>query len=254
MSDPGGVKVLAPTPRTFLVFIDETGNEDFSDPKNPTFGLGGCGILAPNYKAGLFKPWRRLKRDRLGGALRPFHAVDFEHSRPSMPQIAAINGFLRRPFWRFAVMSDVRTQLPPGIDAHKAVSTVAARYFTRHAAQQDIDTMALIFEDSDRGRKLVQRDFDLAAMTCKNRRGMPVSVDGYFMPKVSAEPGLEIADLIAHTAGRQRRHEVSGGTDIKKDFKQMYWHSPIPPSFMAINSVQLTDLLSEGPPNAVTNA
>jgi len=238
------------TARTFLVFVDETGNEDFSDPKNPTFGFGGCGILAPRYRLGLAKPWKRLKRERLGGALRPFHAVDFEQSRPALPQIMAINGFLRRPFWRFAVMSDVRTQLPAGIDAHKAVSTVLGRYIARLAAGMDIDAVALIFEDSDRGRDLVKRDFDLAAMTCPNITGKPVSVDGYFMPKSSMEPGLEIADLVAHTAGRQRRHEVKAGEGRKEDFKQMFWHSPIPPSFMAIDSVHLTDLVSDQTPAA----
>jgi hypothetical protein len=26
---------------SLLTFVDETGNEDFSDPNNPTFGRGG---------------------------------------------------------------------------------------------------------------------------------------------------------------------------------------------------------------------
>jgi len=33
---------LTATSGTLLVFIDETGNEDFSDPKNPTFGRGAA--------------------------------------------------------------------------------------------------------------------------------------------------------------------------------------------------------------------
>lgn len=35
---------LRPTPGTLLVFIDEAGDEDYSDPKNPTFGRGGCAV------------------------------------------------------------------------------------------------------------------------------------------------------------------------------------------------------------------
>jgi len=45
--------------RSLLIFIDETGDEDFSDPKNPTFGRGGCGALMPEYKRRIAKPWRR---------------------------------------------------------------------------------------------------------------------------------------------------------------------------------------------------
>jgi hypothetical protein len=40
---------IRPKPRSLLVFIDETGNEDYSDPKNPTFGRGGCAVLGVDY-------------------------------------------------------------------------------------------------------------------------------------------------------------------------------------------------------------
>lgn len=63
-----------------LVFIDETGVEDFSDPKNPTFGRGGYAVLSGDYKRLLKKPWRRLKREHPGGANKPFHATEFEQS------------------------------------------------------------------------------------------------------------------------------------------------------------------------------
>ena len=68
---------------SLLIFVDETGTEDFSDPKNPTFGRGGCGALMPEYKGRIAKPWRRLKRERLGGATKPFHATEFEQARPT---------------------------------------------------------------------------------------------------------------------------------------------------------------------------
>ena len=45
------------TPNTLLVFIDETGNEDFSDPGNPTFGRGGCAIESELYRTNLKKPY-----------------------------------------------------------------------------------------------------------------------------------------------------------------------------------------------------
>jgi hypothetical protein len=232
--------------RSLLIFIDETGNENLDDPKNPTFGRGGCGCLYPEYKELIKKPWRKLKRERLGGANKPFHATDFEQTRPTMRQIGGINSFVARPFWRFAVMLDARTELPEGVDAHKAISLMTSAYVSRVVAKYDIDVVALIFEASDRGDSLVKRDFDLATMDLPNLLGRRVAVEGCFMRKSSMEPGLEVADLIAHTAGRQRRHEFGGKAGHVKDFQQTYWHSPIPPEFMAISNIQVAEAVEAG--------
>ena len=224
---------------SLLIFIDETGNEDLSDPNNPTFGRGGSGVLFPDYKRRLAKPWRRLKRNVLGGALKPFHAADFERSRPTPQQISGINAFMGLQWWRFAAMCDSRTEFPPGVDAHKAVSLVTIQHIGRLVAMNHIDVVALIFEGSDRGDSLVKRDYDLATMTLNNARGLRVAVEGCFMTKMAMEPGLEVADLIVHTAGRQRRHEIAGKSGHTKDFQQTYWHSPVPPKFMRISAIQI---------------
>jgi hypothetical protein len=175
--------VLSLPPTSLLIFVDETGNEDLSDPKNPTFGRGGSGVLLSEYKQRISKPWRRLKRERLGGATKPFHAAEFEQSRPTNHQIAGISTFLARPFWRFAAMCDFRTELPAGIDAHKAISLVAMNYFARLVSKSGADVVALIFEASERGDSLVKHDYNLATMDLKNTCGRPVDVEGCFMPK-----------------------------------------------------------------------
>jgi hypothetical protein len=205
--------------RSAMIFIDETGQETFSDPKNPTFGRGGCGVLHPEYRVRLAKPWRRLKRERLGGANKPFHAAEFERTQPTMRQIQGINSFMALPFWRFAAMCASRTELPPGIDAYKAISLVTVSYFARAVSRMDVDVVALIFKASTRGDTLVKRDYDLASMDLRNMWGRPVCVEGCFMPKSAMEPGLEVADLVAHTAGRQRRHEISGKPGHAPDFR-----------------------------------
>ena len=76
--------------------------------------------------------------------------------------------------------------------------------------------------------------------------GRRLEADGYFMEKKQMETGLEVADLVSHTAGQQRRHQLAGKKGVAPDFKQMYWHSPIPPAFMAIDTVQLNELAIEG--------
>jgi hypothetical protein len=88
-----------------------------------------------------------------------------------MRQITGINGFLARPFWRFAAMCDSKTELPVGIGAHKAISLVTVNYFARLVSRRDVDVVALIFEGSERGDSLVKRDYNLASMDLKNIRG-----------------------------------------------------------------------------------
>jgi len=136
------------TPKTLIVFIDETGSEYFSDPNNPTFGRAGCATLGRDYKSQLKKPWRKLKREKLGGVSKPFHAADFGQTNPTRKQIFSINRFLQKPFWRFAVMSDYRTQLPEGVDGHRAVSLMTIQFIKRLVTTFDADRLALFFESS----------------------------------------------------------------------------------------------------------
>lgn len=143
--------------------------------------------------------------------MNPFHATEFEQSRPTKVQIAGINKFLCKPFWRFAVMSDERTDLSPGVDAHQAVSPITIRFFKRLVATyENVENIALVFEAFGRGDELVKREFNRASMKLVNGSGKQIEVDGYLMEKKFMEPGLEVADLIAHTAGRQRRHQIAG--------------------------------------------
>jgi hypothetical protein len=135
------------------------------------------------------------------------------------------------------------------------VSLVTIKFVARLVAKYDVKVVALVFESSARGNELVQRDFDLASMQLFNREGARIEVDGYFMNKAPGEPGLEVADLVAHTAGRQRRHELAGRPGHAKDFQAMYWHSPIPPAFMSINSVELNEVaIPRGPEEAQSAA
>ncbi len=243
-------ELLRPKPTTLLVFIDETGNEDYSDPKNPTFGRGGCAVIGRDYHSLIKKPWRHLKRERLGGATKPFHATEFEQTRPNKRQINGINSFLRKPFWRFSTMSDSRTEFPTDIDGHRAISVVTINFIRQlMRTYNNVTDVALIFEASGRGDNLVKRDFDLANLNLVNGAGKLVEVEGCFMGKSSLEPGLEVADLIVHTSGRQRRHEVAGKEGKVKDFECTFWHSPIPPAFMSIDNKTLTELAATTQPS-----
>jgi hypothetical protein len=199
---------------TMMIFLDETGDEQYSDPKHPVFGIGGCALISDEYGRRIFDPWNRLKRDVLGLAGKPFHAVDFEHSKPTparrRAQIAAINLFLTRGFYRLAVTTDINTQRPEGFDGHETVSTVVHELIQRLIARHSSPRCMVFFEHSERTAKMLERNLPVHKMDARNLFGEPVVPEGYTMPKKFMEPGLEIADLIIHTSGKQQRRHPEG--------------------------------------------
>ena len=58
-------------------------------------------------------------------------------------------------------------------------------------------------------------------MEIKDRSGRLIEVDGYFMEKKWMESGLGVANLVAHSAGRQRRYQLRGKTGTLPDFEAM---------------------------------
>lgn len=210
-------------PNVLLVFIDETGIEDLSDPNNPTFGIAGCAILGRDYEGLLVEPWKLLKKVLLGRVDTLFHATVLQRASPSAEQIQAINEFVLRPFWRFAVTCDTGTALGPGVDAHKAVATAVTNFILRRAQQiEGLTDIALVFEHSMRGKALVERDFANTDISLENSRGDGINIEGFFIEKSAMVGGLEIADLIAHTAGRQSRRRVSSSAGWTRDFEVVF--------------------------------
>ena len=92
----------------------------------------------------------------------------------------------------------------------------------RIVAERDASSVALIFEQSKRGDSLVQRDFIVDNLGMFRMFGDAVEVDGFFIPKWARAPGLEVADLIAHTAGDNQRHSLASRAGFPKSFQEMF--------------------------------
>ena len=86
-----GVIVPVP-PSSLVVWIDETGEELFSDPSYPLFGLGGCAVLSRDYGRLVAEPWRQVKRNTV-------------HDRRPI---------LRQTLW---LRADVRPETTPGLNS-----------------------------------------------------------------------------------------------------------------------------------------
>ena len=85
----------------------------------------------------------------------------------------------------------------------------------------------------------MENNLPLGNIKARKLFGRPVEVGGYIMPKTSMEAGLEIADLIIHTAGKQqRRHGPNYGKGVLNftpDFRAVF-HS-VDPSLVLYSSV-----------------
>lgn len=55
---------------TLLIFIDETGNQLFSDKKFPIFGLGGCIVQVKNFNNQIAIPWVMMKEKYFYGGIK----------------------------------------------------------------------------------------------------------------------------------------------------------------------------------------
>jgi hypothetical protein len=76
-------------PRSLAVFTDETGSEDYGDPAFPVFGYGGCAAVGAEYNKVLAKPWKRLKRERLGGRTNRSKPLISRHQSPPPSRLVA---------------------------------------------------------------------------------------------------------------------------------------------------------------------
>src|SRR5262249_10505898 len=82
--------------------------------------------------------------------------------------------------------------------------------------------VAVIFEHSERGAPLIMRDFNWLNRDFVDGRGRHLTTDWCFQPKASMEPGLEVADMIAHTVGRQQRRWRTAPGIFQKDFAAIF--------------------------------
>ena len=97
----------------------------------------------------------------------------------------------------------------------------------------------IFFEHSERAADLLERNLPVRNMDAKNLFSEAVVVDGFTLPKASAEAGLEIADLIIHTAGKQQRRHGRGYVDGNRNFTldfQAVFHE-VHPSWIIYQSV-----------------
>ena len=221
------VDQLVYTPGTLMVFCDETGNENYKDCAYPIFGRGGCIVMGREYQNRIAKPWKRLLCEIDWGD-SPFHTSEFVQGLQKLDKatfdarIESINRFVRHGFYRFGITTHSATERPLEVDGHQVVSMALVDLVRRIVARCMPSLVAFIFEASDRSDHLVERDLHLEHLEMHDLFGRFVPSDGFFIPKSSRAPGMELADLIAHTAGDNQRHALRQRPGFPASFRELF--------------------------------
>lgn len=240
-SKDGAKITLGPT--TLLIFIDETGEENFNDKKYPIFGLGGCVVQVQDFERLVNAPWLYMKENYFGGADKPLHANELRS--PSKEQLNALNHFFTKfHFCRIAAIVSDKTAFCAHCNPYEIVAgALKNRILDIAKWQQKFNQLAMVFEDSQRGNKLAVKNFsNFNELLVDNKEKIPI--EKFFMPKSLNFPGLEVADFIMHAAGGQTRTRLHHGVSRpnNRDFKAVF-HSVDPrgTSFIDINRVEVNN-------------
>jgi hypothetical protein len=230
--------------RTLLIFIDETGHEEFADPFAPFFGFGGCLCPVPTYESWIEGPWSRVETN-FPKEMLPLHAAELQPAELTAKQLASISSFFtRRSFQCFAaVVSDQVLNETEEVLYHIMARVTFERVLemTRCIHEIDFEQIVMIFEHSERTDRMMAdyfRRYDL-----KKRDGSKVPIHHCTMTKKDHIPsGLVVADFVAHTAGAQTRARINGEKKFRRDFVDIF--KSVPPelkSFMEITRITLPD-------------
>lgn len=212
-----------------LVFIDETGHEDFADPNAPFFGLAGCICAAGDYSVVVDKPWLAVEQS-FPIDMHPLHAADLRPAEMSGKQLAAIDGFFANgAFGRFATVAKADMENEPTLPV---LQVLIQQTFQRvldliKKSGRDFSQLVIVIEHSERLDAQYTNLF--RGNHLQREDGTPVPAFLCTQAKTSGEDfmrGLCVADFLAHTAGSMSR-TTRGGTQraIRRDFNSAFQHN-----------------------------
>jgi len=211
-----------------LVFVDETGDEGFSDPRHPVFGLGGAAMTVGTYSSLIRPRWIELKRQHFGGSKVALHACDLRS--PTANQLGALGDFFKSElFTRVVAVASSKTNFPDGHPPFELIALSLLKRIERTALRVPITSIALLVESSTRGNSLANRylgHFDTTQIEF-SRPTVSAPVHRYFLQKSFHEPGLEIADFIMNAVGGHARSRLKDpSSPPRKDFAAVMYSVP----------------------------
>ncbi|MCB8925362.1 MAG: DUF3800 domain-containing protein [Ardenticatenaceae bacterium] len=195
-------KIYEVADSTLLVFIDETGAPSRSDPNAPIFGVGGLIVEGNKYFDEVEIPWHNMKNRYFSGFKTPLHAADIR--QPTKKQIKALNQFfLSHDFGRFANTCVDKTVNNSGHNIEHILMTLLWDRIREVANKMRWVDIFIIFEENHHLIPSFKQEF--MSKTPKTKSGQSIKVTYYTHLKDPVFAGMEVADFIIHTAGREAR-------------------------------------------------
>jgi hypothetical protein len=212
---------LRPSLDCLLAFVDDTGNESFRGQSY--FGLGGIMLTARENEALLKPRWRVLRKTVYGSEDQPLHASELGHVGNPEHIAAAANFFRENHFLRFGISTHSKVRVPAPLTMRQPVYEMLKKYLAEAAAVSRCDSVALIFESSERADAILQSEFGYFVPRLE---AVQLPVEFCLMPKAAKEPGLEAADFVANAVGGMARRMIEGRRDFRADFCSIFHGLP----------------------------
>lgn len=204
---------------TLVFALDETGHEDFLDKNYPVFGIGGCGFMVSDYRRLIESPFNYMCEKFFPDINRPFHTTDVAREITT-EQIDSLNHlFTKFQFFRIAVVVNQELENNTDFSVIQLVARVLLDRVRDIAKITPFERVVIIYEDSERIGVEVMKALSNYSLKKRNEK---INVELALMPKKSGFVGLELADLIIHTAGRQGNHYLKDKEFLLPDYKNVF--------------------------------
>jgi hypothetical protein len=204
----------------FVVALDDTGHEKLHKANGECFGIGGCAFMVSDYQRLIEAPWNFMLQQFFPDVPRPVHAVEHFRNLTKEQMSTLTHFFTKFEFFRLAVTVSINTINSVDASYIEIVGASILQRIAEIAAHASFSRVFILFEASERFDKNVMQ-----ALSGKKLR----SGDRYFsielgvIPKSACVAALEVADVIAHTAGGQTRHRNRPDSPpVRKDFKDIF--------------------------------
>lgn len=210
---------------TLLIFLDETGVESLNDPNAPFFGFGGLVVECRHYFEKVEYPWYKIKDEHWNGRHSSMHASDLK--KPPEVLIGALNNFFdQEEIGRIAVtITDKSINNTDHNIENIVFGCIWDRIIEVSNKMKWFDIVILI-EENERLKNAFETE--IMSKTPRNKYNKEVPVRYGTILKDPAFAGLEVADFIIHTAGRQARvmrgnlFNKTGKIDSQPDFEHVF--------------------------------
>jgi hypothetical protein len=242
LQSASGPIILSPT--SFVVFVDETGDDSMRDNAHPIFCLRRA-ALAGYFHDSVDVPWKQLKAAHFPQQKGPIRAARF---RARSNNVVSLSRFFRRAGVLPAGGCDEHSNAQHckltnyGLLAEFLIETIQQAL----SLLRDVSEVAIIFEKSARGDREAEEHFKHHTTIIQRNRGeasrtREVPIRYFFLPKTSATPGLEIADLIAHSAGTHVRDQLAPSGGAKGALFSSMFQKP-DPKWVRFFAIQTADV------------